>query len=122
MADEYAYPLGPIERVLVAILAPLVAYVTKLLNMTCRVVGVEGEDMDRCVTEEHGGRASYCTWHQRVFYLSHYFGKIGATIMISRSREGEWGAHIARYLGFKNVRGSSRKKGKDKGAKRPCFS
>jgi len=103
------------ERLLLAIVPPLIASIIKLLCLSCRVVGVEGEERDRETVGGHGGRAVYCTWHQRMFYHFHYFGSLHVTMMISRSRDGEWAARTAHYLGFKNVRGSSRKKGVDKG-------
>ena len=87
----------------------------KALNGTCRIVGVEGKEQDRNEVSKHQGRAVYCTWHQRMFYHFHYFGSLHVTMMISKSKDGEWAARVAKYLGFKNVRGSSRKGDTDKG-------
>ncbi|MFC1888404.1 lysophospholipid acyltransferase family protein [Thermodesulfobacteriota bacterium] len=103
------------ERLLLLIVPPLTALIIKLACLTCRVVGVEGEERDRDAVGGHGGRAVYCTWHQRMFYHFHYFGSLGVTMMISRSRDGEWAARTAHHLGFKNVRGSTSKRGVSKG-------
>jgi lysophospholipid acyltransferase (LPLAT)-like uncharacterized protein len=60
---------------------------------------------------QSGGKALYATWHQRMSYHSHYFSSRHLTIMISRSRDGEYAARIAEWLGYKNVRGSSTRGG-----------
>jgi len=54
-----------------------------------------------------GGGAVFATWHQRMSYHFHYFGSRHVTMMISQSRDGEYAARVASWLGFKNVRGSS---------------
>lgn len=54
-----------------------------------------------------GGRAVFATWHQRMSYHFHFFGSRHVTIMISQSRDGEYAARVASWLGFKSVRGSS---------------
>lgn len=101
------------RRPLVTLATALIAALIKLLCLTCRVVHVD--DRNRGVAKKHGGRAVYCTWHQRMFYHFHCFGRLHVTMMISRSRDGDWAASIAHWLGFKSVRGSSRKRGKNKG-------
>ena len=87
----------------------------KALNKSCRVVHIEGQDKERQLVEKHGGRAVYCTFHQRMFYHFHHFGLLHVTMMISRSKDGEWATRIARRLGFKEVRGSTKKGNRDKG-------
>ena len=63
------------ERVLLLIIPPLIAAIIKLLCLTCRVVGKEGEDRSLRIMEENGGRAVFCTWHQRMPYHFHYSRK-----------------------------------------------
>lgn len=100
-----------------ALFPPLIAGLMRLLNMSCRVVYIEGEQLDREEVAKHGGRAVYCTWHQRMFYHFHYFGRLHVTMMISQSKDGEWARRTAHKLGFKSVRGSTKRKGRDKGGK-----
>ncbi len=106
-------PYSAWKRPWVAVLSALFALLIKILCLSCRVVHVE--DRNRGVAAKHGGRAVYCTWHQRMFYHFHCFGRLHVTMMISRSHDGDWAASIAHWLGFKSVRGSSRRKGKSKG-------
>jgi hypothetical protein len=99
------------DPILLAILCPLIALFIKLLMLSCRVCKVEGDEKQREALERSGGRAVYATWHQRMPYHFHYFGSRHVTMMISQSRDGEYAARIAQWLGFKNVRGSSTRGG-----------
>lgn len=96
---------------LLAVLCPLIALFIKLLMLSCRVVKIEGDEEQREAIESADGRAVYATWHQRMPYHFHFFGSRHVTMMISRSRDGEYAARIAQWLGFKNVRGSSTRGG-----------
>ena len=53
------------------------------------------------------GPEIYCFWHQCVLPCTVYFRRTGATILISRSFDGELITRILRLFGFKAVRGSS---------------
>ena len=79
--------------------------------LSCRVVKVEGRSTLEDAVSRSGGGAVYTTWHQRMPYHFHYFGSRHVTVMISRSRDGEYVARLAAWLGFKNVRGSSTRGG-----------
>jgi lysophospholipid acyltransferase (LPLAT)-like uncharacterized protein len=85
----------------------LAALLIKLLMLSCRVVQVVGQEKEREVISQSATGALYATWHQRMSYHFHYFGSRHATTMISRSRDGEYAAQMAAWLGFKSVRGSS---------------
>ncbi len=95
------------DPILLSIICPLAALVIKLLMLSCRLVRVEGEEEEKKAREQSGGPAVYATWHQRMPYHFHYFGSRHVTMMISPSRDGEYAARIAKWLGFRNVRGSS---------------
>jgi lysophospholipid acyltransferase (LPLAT)-like uncharacterized protein len=99
------------DAIFLRIIPPISALLIKLLMITCRVVKVEGVDRDKKALAQSRGKALYATWHQRMSYHSHYFGSRHLTIMISRSRDGEYAARIAMWLGYKNVRGSSTRGG-----------
>jgi hypothetical protein len=99
------------DPIMLRIIPPLAALLIKLLMLSCRVVKVEGLDRERDALLRSGGRALYAAWHQRMSYLSHYFGSRHLTIMVSRSRDGEYASRTAAWLGFKNIRGSSSRGG-----------
>ncbi len=115
MTTKRNYSFNWWEKILMVIIPPVVALVVKLFDLTFRVVKEEGKEKARAEVAKHDGRAVYCTWHQRMFYLCNYLGSLHVTIMMSKSKDGEWVARIADYFGYKNVRGSSRKGDLDKG-------
>lgn len=80
--------------------------------LSCRIVTVKGEEKEKEAANRSGGGAVYAGWHQRMSYHFHYFGSRHVTMMISQSRDGEYAARAAQWLGFKNVRGSSTRGGK----------
>ncbi len=99
------------DPVLLRIVPPLAALLIKLLMLSCRVVRIHGlEKAQEAVSQTKGG-AVYATWHQRMSYHFHHFGSRHVTMMISRSRDGEYAARMAGRLGFRNVRGSSSRGG-----------
>ena len=62
-----------------------------------------------------GGRVVLCVWHQQFFSLIRPFERYAVhrpALMISRSRDGELIAGVARRCGWHTVRGSSSKGGK----------
>lgn len=103
------------EKILLALIPPVIAWLMTLLNRSCRVVKHEGLERQQEVAAQHGGRAVYCGWHQRMFYHFYVFGRLHVTMMISRSKDGEWADRVAHCFGFKSVRGSTRKRDIDKG-------
>lgn len=99
------------DVVLLRVIPPAAAFLIKALMLSCRVVRVEGIERTReAASNTHGG-AVYATWHQRMSYHFHHFGSRHVTVMISRSRDGEYAARVARWLGFRDVRGSSTRGG-----------
>lgn len=94
-----------------ALIPPLAALLIKGWMVSCRVVKEEGLKKEQEALERSGGGAVYATWHQRMSYHFHYLGKHRLTVMISQSRDGEYAARVAAWLGFKNVRGSSTRGG-----------
>ncbi|MGD2125429.1 MAG: lysophospholipid acyltransferase family protein [Desulfobacteraceae bacterium] len=99
------------DAILLRVVPPLVALVIKLLMLSCRVVRMEGEQRRQKALSKSRGGAIYVTWHQRMSYFFHYGGSHHVTTMISRSRDGEYAARLASWLGFRNVRGSSTRGG-----------
>ncbi len=99
------------DAILLRVIPPLAALLMKLLMLSCRVVKVEGGEKEREAVGRSGGGAVYASWHQRMSYLFHHFGSHHATTMISQSRDGEYAARVAKWLGIKSVRGSSTRGG-----------
>ncbi len=111
MPQDISPSLRWYDPLVLQVLPPLAALLIKLLMLSCRVVRVEGIERARNAVEKSAGGAVYATWHQRMSYHFHHFGSRHVTMMISRSRDGEYAARVARWLGFRDVRGSSSRGG-----------
>jgi len=92
---------------------PLAALLLKILMGSCRLARVEGRERMEEAMARAGGGAVFATWHQRMSYNFHHMGKLHPTVMISRSRDGEYAARLAHLLGFRSVRGSSSRGGSE---------
>jgi len=91
------------DPLLLRILPPAGAFLVKFLLNTCSIVYTKGKDYPE--------PALYVTWHQRMSFFARYLAEKHPIIMISQSRDGEYGRKFADYLGFGYVRGSSSKGG-----------
>ncbi len=101
------------DPLLLRVVPPAAALAIKGLMSSCRVVAVEGAERAESAVGRAGGGAVYVTWHQRMSYHFHHFGSRHVTMMISRSRDGEYAARTAAWLGFRDVRGSSTRGGSE---------
>ncbi|MCD6562250.1 MAG: lysophospholipid acyltransferase family protein [Deltaproteobacteria bacterium] len=99
------------DPILLTLMPPLAALLIKFLMSTCRVIKVIGQDRKNDIPCKSSERSIYVTWHQRMSYFFYLFGARNLTVMISRSRDGEYAARLAGWLGFKSVRGSSTRGG-----------
>ena len=82
--------------------------ITSLLFATCRVT-VHGEEHRR-FCQKH--RAYICSlWHYGILYILHHFRDESGTVMVSASRDGEYIARVAAYMGFSTIRGSRTSQG-----------
>jgi lysophospholipid acyltransferase (LPLAT)-like uncharacterized protein len=78
-------------------------------------IKVENED-DWLTYLENGGRVLLCIWHQQFFSAIRYFKKYqkyNPSLMISRSKDGEIIAGVAKRTGWHSVRGSSSRGGSE---------
>ena len=78
-------------------------------------IKVENED-DWLAQVENGGRVLICIWHQQFFPAIRYFKKYqkyNPSLMISRSKDGEIIARVAKMSGWHPVRGSSSRGGSE---------
>ncbi|MBW1731999.1 MAG: lysophospholipid acyltransferase family protein [Deltaproteobacteria bacterium] len=101
------------DHLLLKILPPFVAFLIRLLLVTCREIRVEGKRKAEDAISKAGGRSVFAAWHQRVAYLVRHLRGKPIVVMVSQSRDGEYGAALARLLGFRSVRGSSTRGGSE---------
>jgi len=87
-----------------------------LLRMVCgsnRLTTTRAEEFGRYV--EQGGNI-FAFWHDRLFYLAYFYVKKArdhkVTMLVSLSRDGDYGVALVRRLGQKVVRGSSSRGGR----------
>ena len=91
------------DYLLLRIIPPTGAFLIKSLLNTCAIVHIKGRDFSDPVL--------YVSWHQRMSFFARYLAEKHPVIMISQSKDGEYGRRFADYLGFRYVRGSSSKGG-----------
>jgi lysophospholipid acyltransferase (LPLAT)-like uncharacterized protein len=93
---------------LVLVVAPRVVWILLwLLGLTWRFETITEEGAIARPYGEGAGAEIYCFWHQCVLPCAIYFRRSGATILISRSFDGELITRILGLFGFHAVRGSS---------------
>ncbi len=95
----------------------------RMLYATYKIefLGVPNREKARSMTP-HGSFIFAC-WHGQVLtgLLTHAFTEPFA-VLASRSKDGDYAAYISKKMGYYVVRGSSRKKNKDKGGKEAIAS
>ncbi len=101
------------DPLLFGIFFPILTILVKILYRTNRMVEVEGVEKKDAALSKSGGRAIYASWHQRVLFPVSQLMNQGVTVMVSRSRDGEYAAQLLRHFGLRNVRGSSTRGGSE---------
>ena len=91
--------LGVVPRVVWALLS--------LVGRTWRFETIAEEGATPLPFGEGAGAEIFCFWHQCVLPCTFYFRRTGATIIVSRSFDGELIARTLGLFGYKTVRGSS---------------
>jgi len=100
------------------ILQHLAWYLVKALISTYRFEREGQEHLETARRHHPKGAMVIGCWHeQMIAFLSVHSGTFPYMAMASRSKDGEYAALIASKMGFIPVRGSSRKRGKEKGGK-----
>ena len=100
------------RKILQTILPRVGVFLVKALSSTYRLRLIDQAHEAR-VLSEHGSIV-YASWHQRFFPgITFFAGRKPIAIMISRSRDGELIADVARRLGWHPVRGSSSRGGSE---------
>lgn len=93
-------------------------FFVKSLISTYRFEIEHKEKLDAGVKHHPKGAVVIACWHeQMIAFLSAHAHTFPYMAMASRSKDGDYAAFIAKGMGFIPVRGSSRKRGKEKGGK-----
>lgn len=99
------------RRLALALVPPLVWALLRIVGATWRFETIAEEGATVLPRGEGAGREIYCFWHQCVLPCAVYFRRTRATILISRSFDGELITRTLGLLGFRAVRGSSSRSG-----------
>ena len=95
------------QRLVLAVVPPVVSAMLWLVSRTWRFEVIAEEGVIPVLFGERPGPEIYCFWHQCVFPCTVYFRHSRAVILISRSLDGELITRTLRMWGFDAVRGSS---------------
>jgi lysophospholipid acyltransferase (LPLAT)-like uncharacterized protein len=92
---------------MLTVIPPVVWLLLRLVGLTWRFEAIAEEGVEPLLEGRGAGAEIFCFWHQCVLPCAVYYRKTGATILISRSFDGELITRILGLLGFHAVRGSS---------------
>jgi lysophospholipid acyltransferase (LPLAT)-like uncharacterized protein len=95
------------QRVVLAAVPRLVWALLWIVSRTWRFEEIAAEGVTPLIFGEGAGAEIFCFWHQCVLPCTVYFRRTHATILISRSFDGELITRILGLFGFRAVRGSS---------------
>jgi lysophospholipid acyltransferase (LPLAT)-like uncharacterized protein len=95
------------QRLVLALLPRVVWALLWLIGLTWRFEAIAEEGVTPRLYGRGAGAEIFCFWHQCVLPCAFYFRRTGATILISRSFDGELITRILNLFGFHAVRGSS---------------
>ncbi|MBS3756672.1 MAG: lysophospholipid acyltransferase family protein [Desulfobacterales bacterium] len=102
------------DRLKIEALAFVAVNLVRLWFGTVRVEVLNKPVYEKYFKDPNTGNVVAGSWHRHAVFLFYFFRKLGPRgIMISRSRDGELTARIARHLGYTPVRGSSSRGGKE---------
>jgi len=95
-------------------LVPIAHWILRLYLLTVRIRIFHEEELFAHL--HRGGKGIIAVWHQRIFLVISYaqrFKDFTPVAMISKSRDGDLIADVARRLNFRPVRGSSSRGGRE---------
>lgn len=107
MTDETNPRFTLAQRVVLAVVPPVVRALVWLVGLTWRFEVIAEDGVVPVLAGQQAGSEIYCFWHQCVLPCTMYFRNSGAVILISRSFDGELVTRVLRMFGFDAVRGSS---------------
>jgi len=103
--DELKFTFS--QRLVLAVVPRLVWALLWIVSRSWRFEVIAPEGVIPVLFGERPGPEIYCFWHQCVLPCTVYFRRSYATILISRSFDGELITRILKMFGFDAVRGSS---------------
>jgi lysophospholipid acyltransferase (LPLAT)-like uncharacterized protein len=103
--NRQRFTLG--QRLVLAAVPRLVWVLLSIVGRTWRFEVIAEEGAEPRIFGQGAGPEIYCFWHQCVLPCAVYYRTTGATILISRSFDGELITRTLRLFGFDAVRGSS---------------
>jgi len=92
---------------MLTVIPPVVWLLLRIIGLTWRFEAIAEDGVEPLLEGRGAGAEIFCFWHQCVLPCAVYYRKTGATILISRSFDGELITRILGLLGFHAVRGSS---------------
>ncbi len=95
------------QRLILAVVPRLVWALLSAVGRTWRFEIVAEEGATPLPEGVGAGAEIFCFWHQCVLPCTFYYRRTGASIIVSRSFDGELIARTLELFGFKTVRGSS---------------
>jgi lysophospholipid acyltransferase (LPLAT)-like uncharacterized protein len=95
------------QRLILAVVPRVVWALVWLVGLTWRFEAIGEEGVTPLLYGRGAGAEIFCFWHQCVLPCTFYYRRTGATILISRSFDGELITRILNLFGFHAVRGSS---------------
>ncbi len=95
------------QRLMLTIVSRVVSALLWIVGLTWRFEVIAEEGVTPLLLGLGAGAEIFCFWHQCVLPCTVYFRRTGATILISRSFDGELITRILCIFGFHAVRGSS---------------
>jgi len=82
-----------------------------LIDIICCTVKVEAVGFEKIRPIIVTDKFIFAVWHSRIFLLAHLFKGIRASILVSKSKDGEIISRILQKFGFEVARGSSSRGG-----------
>jgi lysophospholipid acyltransferase (LPLAT)-like uncharacterized protein len=101
------------QRIALFVVPRVVWALLRMVGATWRFETIAEEGATALPYGEGAGREIYCFWHQCVLPCAVYFRRTRATILISQSFDGELITRTLGLLGFRAVRGSSSRSGRE---------
>jgi lysophospholipid acyltransferase (LPLAT)-like uncharacterized protein len=95
------------QRLVLAVVPRFVWALLSVVGRTWRFETIAEEGATPLPFGAGAGAEIFCFWHQCVLPCTFYFRRTGATIIVSRSFDGELIARTLELFGYKTVRGSS---------------
>ena len=101
------------DPILFKIAITLCALFIRLTFISYRLAKVKGVENEEIALSQSKNMVIYASWHQRLIYHVHRLVDRNVTVMVSKSRDGEYAARFINALGLRDVRGSSSRGGMD---------